>query len=87
MGRPKFIDMSDLSPVKTDATLLANNSQKFWMLHVASVCAPCCMLLGVVGSCCAQSEIEPPTLNFFFGSVIAGASAAMLDPLAQLFQH
>ena len=86
MGRPK-LDMSDLSPVKTDATLLVNNSQNCWMLHVASVCTPCCMLLGVVGSCCAQSEIESPTLNFFFGPVIAEGSAAMLDPLAKLFQH
>ena len=83
MGRPK-LDMSDLSPVKTDATLLVNNAQNCWMLHVASVCTPRCMLLGVVGSCCAQSEIEPPTLNFFFGSV--EARATMLDPLA-LFQH
>ena len=35
-------------PVQTDATLLANNSQHCWMLHVASVCTPCCMLLYVV---------------------------------------
>ena len=34
------------------ATLLANNSQYCWMLHVASVCTPCCMLLGVVASAC-----------------------------------
>ena len=34
-----------LSPVQTDATLLANNSQHCWMLRVASVCTPCCMLL------------------------------------------
>ena len=38
-----------LSPVQTDATLLANNSQPCWMLHVASVCNP---LLHVVGCCC-----------------------------------
>ena len=37
-----------LSPVQTDVTLLANNSQHCWMLHVASVCTPCCMLLDVV---------------------------------------
>ena len=37
-----------LSKVQTDATFLANNSQHCWMLHVASVCTPCCMLLGVV---------------------------------------
>ena len=34
--------------MQTDATLLANNSQYCWMLHVASVCTPCCMLLDVV---------------------------------------
>ena len=33
---------------RTDVTLLANNSQHCWMLHVASVCTPCCMLLDVV---------------------------------------
>ena len=39
------------SPVQTDATLLANNSQHCWMLRVASVCTSCsmslCVLLGV----------------------------------------
>ena len=28
--------------------LLANRSQQCWMLHVAPVCGPCCMLLEVV---------------------------------------
>ena len=37
-----------LGCVQTDATLLTNNSQHCWMLHVASVCTPCCMLLDVV---------------------------------------
>ena len=40
----------------TDATLLANNSQHCCMLHVASVCTPCCMLLDVVACCCAKFE-------------------------------
>ena len=40
--------LSRLSLVQTDARLLANNSQHCWMLHVESVCSPCCMLLGVV---------------------------------------
>ena len=31
-----------------------NNSQHCWMLHVASVCTPCFMLLHVVGSCCIR---------------------------------
>ena len=44
--------------LQTDANmkLLANNSQHCWMLHVASVYTPCCMLLRVVGSCCAKFE-------------------------------
>ena len=45
-----------LSPVQTDATLLANNSQYCWMLHVTSVCTPCCMLMSVVGSCYEKCE-------------------------------
>ena len=37
--------------MQTDATLLANNSQQFWMLHVMAVCTPCYMLLGVAAQC------------------------------------
>ena len=39
-----------------DTTLLINNSLHCWMLHVASVCTPCCMLLQIVGSYCAKFE-------------------------------
>ena len=42
--------------MQTDATLLASNSQHCWMLHVASVCTPYCMLLDVVACCCAKFE-------------------------------
>ena len=45
-----------LSPLQTDATLLANNSQHCWMLYVCPFANPvvsCCKLLRVVGSCCA----------------------------------
>ena len=42
--------------MQTHATLLANNSQHCWMLHVASVCTPCFMLLDVVPCCCAKFE-------------------------------
>ena len=45
--------------MQTDATLLANNSQHFWMLHLPAVCTPCCMLLGVV----AQSLKPVKPLN------------------------
>ena len=58
-----------LSPVQTDATLLADNSQHCWMLHVASVCTPCCMLLDVVAFCRAKFEtiqtFQPTTPNIF----------------------
>ena len=64
-------DNSDvLSPVQPDATLLAKSSQNCWMLHVASVCTPCCMLLHIVGSCCPKFEIgqivEATTLDITF---------------------
>ena len=36
-----------LSPVKKDATMFTNNSHHCWMLHVASVCTTCCVLLRV----------------------------------------
>ena len=45
--------------MQTDATLLANNSQHFWMLHLPAVCTPCCMLFGVV----AQSLKPVKPLN------------------------
>ena len=49
--------------VQTDATLLASNSQHCWMSHFASVCTPCCMLLRVVGSCCAKFETDQTFRN------------------------
>ena len=80
-----------LSPEQTDATLLANNSQHCWMLHVASVCTPCCMLLDVVACCCAKFEtdqtFQPTTPNISFVSWSPKRSATMLDLFAQLFQH
>ena len=54
--RKKIRFRMKLNPMPSDATLLAINSQNFCMLHVASVCTPCCMLLRVVGSCCAKFE-------------------------------
>ena len=53
-----------------DATLLANNSQHCWMLHVVSVCTPCCISLDVVACCYAKSEtgqtFQPTTPNISF---------------------
>ena len=75
---------------QTDARLLAKNSQHCWILHVASVCTPCCMLLRVVGSCCAKFEtsqtFQPTTPNISFVPWSPKRSATMLDPFAQLFQ-
>ena len=64
-----------LSPAQTDATFLANNFQHCWVLHVASVCTPCCMLLRFVGICCVRLHVAfyflhgyliLPSLHFFF---------------------
>ena len=79
------------SPVQTDSTLLANNSQHCWILHVASVCTPCFMLLDVVVCCCAKFEtgqtFQPTTPSISFVPWSPKGSATMLDPFAQLFQH
>ena len=45
MQAPACFGHQTLSPMQTDATMLANNPQHCWMLHVVSVCTPCCMLL------------------------------------------
>ena len=47
-----------LGCLQTDATLLTNNSQHCWMLHVGSVCTPWCMLLNVVACCCTKFETD-----------------------------
>ena len=61
------------------------------MLHVASVCTPCCMLLDVVGSCCAKfvtdQTFQPTTPNISFVPWSPKSSATMLNPFAQLLQH
>ena len=45
-------------------------TQHCGMLHVASVCTPCCMLLDVVACCCAKFEtgqtFQPTTPNISF---------------------
>ena len=45
-----------LSCVQTDETFLADNSQHCWMLHIGSVCTPCCIFLDIVVFCCANFE-------------------------------
>ena len=56
--------------MQTDATLLANNSQNCRMLHLASVCTPCCMLLRKVWN---QSNFSANNSQHFLCSVIAEA--------------
>ena len=77
--------------MQTDETLLANNSQHCWMLYVASVCTPCCMLLDVVACCCAKFEtrqtFQPTTPIISFVLWSPKRSATMLDPFAQFLQH
>ena len=85
-----------LSPVQTDGTLLANNSQRCWMLHVAFVCKMNeCMLL-YVAACCwellrkvwnrSNSWANNCPSQYFFCSMIADVGS-MLDPFSHLFQH
>ena len=61
------------------------------MLHVASVCTPCCMLLDVVACCCTKFEtgqtFQPTTPNISFFPWSPKHSATMLDPFTQPFQH
>ena len=71
-----------------DVTLLANNSQHYWMLHVASVCTPCCTLLGVV-----EQNLKPVKLltqqapNISLVPWSPKRNATTLDPFLQPFRH
>ena len=79
----KQTDIESLSPVQTDSILLAKNSQHCWMLHVASVCTPCCMLLDVVACYWAKFEtgqtFQPTTPNISFVPWSSKRSATMLE--------
>ena len=71
--------------------IVGQNSQHCWMLHVASVCTPCCMLLDVVACCRAKFEtgqtFQPTTPSIFFVLLLPKRSTTMLDPFEQLFKH
>ena len=56
---------TQLSRVQTDA-------QHCWMLHVASICTPCCM--HVVGSCCAKFETGQTVKRNNVGSICTALS-------------
>ena len=82
-----------LVPLQTDATLLANNSQR-WVLSYMSrpfahPVACCCMWLRVVGSCWAKFEtgqtFEPTTPKISFLPWSLKRSATMFDRFAQHF--
>ena len=75
---PKVWMTATPSPLSQGQDPALNNSQYCWMLHVVSICTPCCMLLCVVGSCYAKFEpsqaFEPTTpYIILFCSVIAKA--------------
>ena len=80
-----------LSPMQMNATLLGNNSQHCWMLRVASICTPCCMLFCIACSCCAKFETsqtyEPTTPNISFVPWSPKRCAIMLDLCARVLQH
>ena len=75
-----------LNPIQTDTTLLANNSQHRWMLHVVSLCAPCCMLLRVIGSCCAKFETGQ-TFRYVQTDATTPSSGKYLDANFQTDLH
>ena len=64
------------------------------MLHVASVCTPCCMLWHVVGSCCAKFETGQ-TLSYVqtnasipnnVGELLANNFASVCSPCCMLLR-
>ena len=80
----KQTNIEFLSRVQTDAILLANNSQHCWMLHVASVCTPRCLLLGVVAqslkpvkllATCKRTQHCWPTTSNIVGCYMLGPFA------------
>ena len=70
-----------LSCVLTGATLLVNNSQHCWMLHVGSVCTTCCILLDVVACCCAKFEIGQTFSTVQTGATLLGVVASVCRKL------
>ena len=51
-----YIFFCYVKPGANGRNIVANNFQHCSMLHVASICTPCCMLLRFVGICCVKSE-------------------------------
>ena len=53
-----YIFFCYVKPGANGRNIVANNSQHCSMLHVASICTPCCMLLRFVGICCVKSNFK-----------------------------
>ena len=55
-----------------------------WMLHVASVCTPCCMLLDVPACCCAKFEtgqtFQPTTPNIVGATMLGVVAPVCTQP-------
>ena len=74
--------------MQSNAALLANNSQHCWMLCVASVCTPCCMLLRVVAQSLKPVKVlsqQLPTFLLFRDRQSIAQQCWIRLP--QLFQH
>ena len=60
---------TNISLVQTDATLLANKSQNWWMLNVATFCTKSCyVLLGIVAQSLKPAKLlsqQAPTFLLF----------------------
>ena len=67
--------------VQTGATLLVNNSQHCWMLHVWSVYTTCCILLDVVACCCAKFKTCQTFSTVQTGATLLGVVASVCRKL------
>ena len=63
----------NVKPRANGRNTVGNNSQHCWMLHVASVSTPCCMLLDVVAQSLKPVKLFSQQLPTFFCSMIAEA--------------
>ena len=70
-----------LSYVETGVTLLVNKSQHCWMLHVGSVCTPCCILLDVVACCCAKFKTCQTFSTVQTGATLLGVVSSVCRKL------
>ena len=75
-------------PIKYKLRLsTCKGTQHYWMLHVAYLSKPCCMLLGVVVQSFKPVKILSQRLPLFFCSVISEAQHNNVGSVAQFFEH